>query len=339
MRKYEFCIGGYAGCGNIGDDAILEGYLKGLSPAQRRLKTVVLSGKPKWDSRRFGVRCVGRKNPFSVMASLLQSKVFLCGGGSLLQNATGNPSLFYYLGLLWLARLCGCKTRLMSSGIGPVRGRIAERLVVWALKCCEQIEVRDRVSEHFLLERGLGREKVHLVSDAAEQLELPPASRLTFIKRELGLTWGQNYFCVVVREDGHPFGACLGNLSAALRLFLRQRDLTPVFVLFDKNHDLDATKRICGEVGGVIYRPHEARDALSVISGTRFLVSMRLHALIFASMTGARSIAISPSDEEPKLASFCKKKGMTHFSPAKLTVAGLFEELSKLGECGREGGG
>ena len=336
MRKYEFCIGGYAGCGNIGDDAILEGYLKGLSPTQRRRKTVVLSGNPRWDGRRFGVRCVGRKNPFSVTASLLQSKVFVCGGGSLLQNATGNLSLLYYLGLLWLAKLCGCKTRLMSSGIGPIRGGIAERLVVWTLKGCEQIEVRDRASEHFLLERGFEVERVHLVSDAAGRLELPPASRLTFIKRELGLSWGQDYFCVVVRQDGCPFGACLGKLSAALRLFLREAKLTPVFVLFDKKYDLDATERVCGAVGGVICRPYEARDALSVISGARFLVSMRLHALVFASMTGVRSIAISPFDEEPKLASFCKEKGMVHLSPAELTVAGLFEELAKLGERGCE---
>ena len=184
MRKYDVCIGGYAGCGNIGDDAILEGYLGGLSAEQRRQRTVVLSGSPRWDGRRFGVRCVGRKNPFSVMACLLQSKVFVCGGGSLLQNATGNPSLFYYLGLLWLARLCGCKTRLMSSGIGPVRGKIAERLVIWTLKGCEKIEVRDRVSERFLLDRGLGREKIQLVSDFAGRLEPPPPSRVVFIKRE-----------------------------------------------------------------------------------------------------------------------------------------------------------
>lgn len=336
MRKYDVCIGGYAGCGNIGDDAILEGYLGGLSAKERRRYTVVLSGRPRWDSRRFGVGCVGRKNPFSVTACLLQSKVFVCGGGSLLQNATGNPSLFYYLGLLWLARLCRCKTRLMSSGIGPVRGRFAERLVIWTLKGCERIEVRDRVSERFLLDRGLGREKIQLVSDSAERLELPPPSRLVFIKRELGMSLGERYFCVIIRRDGFPFGACLGKLSAALRLFLKEQKLTPVFVLFDKKQDLDATERVCCAVGGVIFRPHEARDALSVISGARFVISMRLHALIFASMTGVGGLAISPFDGEPKLASFCGKKGMVHYSPSELTVAGLFGELVKLGtgECG-----
>jgi polysaccharide pyruvyl transferase WcaK-like protein len=268
------------------------------------------------------------------MACLLQSKVFICGGGSLLQNATGNLSLGYYLGLLWLARLCGCKTRLMSSGIGPIEGEIARRLTVWTLRGCEQMEVRDRASEIFLLEHGLERERIRLAPDAASQLKIPPPSRLTFIKRELGLVQGRRYFCVVVRRDEHPFGACLGKLSAALRLFLRETDLTPVFVLFDKKRDLDATKRVCRGSGGVIFYPHEARDALSVISGAQFLVSMRLHALVFASMTGRRAIAISPFEEETKLSSFCREKGMTHLSPSRLTVAGAFDAIVKLGARG-----
>ncbi len=335
MRKYEFCIGGYAGCGNIGDDAILEGYLKGLSAEQRRFRTVVLSGKPRRDSRRFGVRCVGRKNPFSVVYCLLQSKVFLCGGGSLLQNATGNLSLFYYLGLMWLARLCGCKTRLMASGIGPLCGTFAQCVVIRTLKGCEQIEVRDRESERFLLEHGFHQDMVRLVRDPATGLEVPPASRLVCQKKELALGGNHPYFCVVVRWDQKPRGASLGKISAGIRLFLKEQNLTPVFVVFDAKRDLLATETVCRSVGGLILRPREARDALSMISGARFLISMRLHALVFASMTNTAAVGISPSDGEPKLASFCKECRMAHLSPSELTVAGFFEMLVKLakGSC------
>ncbi len=252
-----------------------------------------------------------------------------------MQNATGNLSLFYYLTLLWLARLCGCKTELMSSGIGPVRGKFAERLVIWTLRGCERIEVRDHESEHFLLTRGFDRQRVLLVQDPAMRLELLPASWLFFARKMLGLQ-KKPYFCVVVRQDYTPHGASLGKLSSTLRLFLRECDLTPVFVLFDKRHDVDVSEGVCRSVGGITFYPHEAREALSILSGACFLISMRLHALVFASMTGVEALAISPFEEERKLASFCRAHGMAHLSPAKLTVAALLDQLAELNQssCG-----
>ena len=330
MRKYDLCIGGYAGCGNLGDDAILEGYLASLSAEERKFRMVILTGRPRRDGRRFGVRCVGRKNLFSILRCFLQSKVFVCGGGSLLQNATGNLSLFYYLGLLHLARLCGCKTRLMSAGIGPVSGDFAKRAMIRTLQGCEEIEVRDSASEQFLLEHGIDRGVVRLAQDPAMQLKTPPISRLIFHKKELGLGREEEYFCVVVRRDRELRGACLGKIAAALRMFLRERNLTPVFVVFDAKCDLYVTEKFCRSVGGVILRPDEARDALSVISGGRFLLSMRLHALVFASMTGVRGLAISPFDGETKIAAFAKSHRMVHLPPSKLTVPRLIEELERL---------
>ena len=332
MRKYDLCIGGYAGCGNLGDDAILEGYLSSLSEGQRRNRVVVLSGKPRRDRRRFGVRCVGRKNLFSVLWCFLRSEVFVCGGGSLLQNATGNLSLFYYLGLLWLARLCGCKTRLMSAGIGPVSGGFAERVMIRTLRRCEKIEVRDRESERLLWDHGFDRGVVRLAEDPAMHLKTPPSSRLIFLKKEIGLGRDDDYFCVVVRQDGELHGACLGKIAAALRMFLKERNLTPVFVVFDAKYDLCVTEEFCRSVGGAILCPREARDALSIISGSRFLVSMRLHALVFASMTGVGGLAISPFDGETKISSFARAHHMMHMMPSGLIVPRLIEELVALNE-------
>ena len=99
------CIGGYAGCGNLGDDAILQGYLEKRAADGTRGRVTVLAGHPRRSSRRFGVRCVGRKNPIAVLWALLSSESLLCGGGSLLQNATGDLSLYYYLALVRCAVL------------------------------------------------------------------------------------------------------------------------------------------------------------------------------------------------------------------------------------------
>ena len=329
LKRYEICIGGYAGCGNLGDDAVLQGYLEQLSPKTRRERTVVLSGNPRRDQKRFDVRCVGRKNPFAVLHAFRQSERFLCGGGSLLQNGTGFRSLCYYLGLLRLARLCGCKTELLASGIGPLRGKIATRMTVSEVKKCSRIVLRDEESGKLLSERGVERERLEYCDDPASMLKIPPMTRLELLKREMSAVEGRAYFCVVVRQETETGAVCLGKLSVALRLFVKEHDLLPVFMVFDSREDRAVSLQMCQEVRGRMAWIREASDALAIISGCRFLVSMRLHALIFARTAGIPSIAISPSEVEPKLASFCETQKFRHFSPSMLSVGGLLSEMEK----------
>ncbi|MBR7099349.1 MAG: polysaccharide pyruvyl transferase family protein [Clostridia bacterium] len=329
MKRYEICIGGYAGCGNLGDDAILQGYLESLPPTVRRRQTVVLSGNPRRDRKRFDVRCVGRKNPFAVWRAFRESKRFLCGGGSLLQNGTGILSLCYYLALLRLARLCGCRTELLASGIGPLHGRAAIRMTVSEIGKCSRIVLRDEESGNRLCDWGIPRERLEYCNDPAGRLQIPPMTRLEQLKNEMRIVGNRAYFCVVVRREKDAGMACLGKISAALQLFVKETDLLPVFLVFDSKEDRAATLQMSQEVRGRVARLREASDALSVISGCRFLVSMRLHALIFAATARIPSIGISPSEGEPKLAAFCAKQKFRHFNPSVLSVGGLLSEMEK----------
>ena len=227
-RRFDRCIGGYAGCGNLGDDAILQGYLGELTRDELR-RVVVLSGRPRRDRRRFGVRCVGRKSLFGVVFCLLRSDRFLLGGGSLLQNGTGNLSLLYYLGLLRLARLCGCSTELLAAGIGPVGGKRAVCLVARELKKCRFIYLRDANSARLLAEWGISRDKMAIVSDPAMNLRPPAYTRQIFLLRELGLCSLTSYYCVVLRAPVSAVGACVCAISEALRAFCRQNECVPIF--------------------------------------------------------------------------------------------------------------
>lgn len=329
MKRYEICIGGYAGCGNLGDDAILQGYLGQLPPRTRRERTVVLSGNPRRDQKRFDVRCVGRKNLFAVWNAFRKSERFLCGGGSLLQNGTGLWSLCYYLGLLRLARICGCKTELLAAGIGPLHGKIAIRMTVSEIKRCNRIVLRDEASGELLRKWGIKGERLEYCDDPASMLQIPSQTRLELLKREIGIPEGHAYFCVVVRRQTDERSVCLEKLSAALRLFVKERDLIPVFLVFDTKEDQEITLRMCREVRGKTARIREASDALAIISESQFLVSMRLHALIFSRTAEIPSIGISPSEGEPKLASFCETQKFRHFSPSSLSVVALLSEMEK----------
>ena len=329
MRKFDRCIGGYAGCGNLGDDAILQAYLGSLTRAERR-KTAVLSGCPSWDRRRFGVTCVNRKNPFAVALCLLQSSRFLLGGGSLLQNGTGNLSLLYYLGLLRLARLCGCKTQLLAGGVGPLRGAWAMMAAARELKRCDGIQLRDARSKAYLIEWGISSDALTVGEDPAANLPLPDALRRTFLLQEVGLSDDVSYFCVVLRDPSSQNRNCLHMIAAVIRLFSEQQKLTPVFLIFDKKHDQRVTSWMCRRTNGKIANLREASDALSLISGCRCLLSMRLHALIFAAKSETLAVGVSPNDAEPKLQSFCATHQIPHVIPSRLNVAWLLSQLERI---------
>ena len=325
-RRFDRCIGGYAGCGNLGDDAILQGYLGELTREELR-RVVVLSGRPRRDRRRFGVRCVGRKSIIGVLVAFLRSQRFLLGGGSLLQNGTGNLSLLYYLGLLRLARFCGCSTELLAAGIGPLRGEWATRAVTRELKKCRFIYLRDANSADLLVGWGISRGKMAIVPDPALTLRPPAPTRRIFLLRELGLDPSAPYCCVILRSPCQEFNACIYAIAEALRALSSQNGYVSVFLLFDPLRDGRVTSCVCRSAGGVVARLRDVSDALALISGCRRLISMRLHGIILAHALGVPSLALSPDSLEPKLSSFSLAHSIPHLLPSQVTAEALMELL------------
>ena len=318
-KRFDRCIGGYAGCGNMGDDAILQAYLDGLSAGERK-RTVVLSGFPRRDRRRFGVRCVGRKRFFAVVCQMLQSRTFLLGGGSLLQNGTGNLSLLYYLGLLRLARLCGCKTEILAGGIGPLKGKWARRAVLRELQKCRFIRLRDANSVLLLKEWGISPSKIALVDDPALHLSPPPPTRRLFLLQKIGFYPYTSYCNVILRAPFAQNADFVNVIADSLRLVKHEKNVLPLFLMLDPKRDGAITEQVCREVGGRIVSLRDASDALAIISGARFLISMRLHGLIFAQTVGVAALAISPSADEPKLAAFCLERDVPHLTSDQVSV-------------------
>lgn len=300
-KRYRICIAGYAGCGNLGDDAILQGLLLGLFENGVPLRRVlVLSGRPKWDARRFGVRCLCRKNPFSILFALFSSELFLLGGGTLLQNATGNFSLFYYRSLLRLARLCGTRTAV-AGGLGPLLSPSARRQVKTALEDCDAILFRDGESARFARELGVKNRRVTVGADPAFLLPPPPPLRTAFLHRALTGSLQKAYFCVC------PCGKT-GFDALASFLSRRMPPFYPVYLLCDPARDRPAAEKLQKRFGGVLYLPRDASDAAAVFFGAELVVSCRLHPLILSCRAGTRALCFSGGD--PKLSAFCRAAGI-----------------------------
>jgi polysaccharide pyruvyl transferase CsaB len=182
-RTVPILIGGYFGCGNLGDDAILQAILHELSTSHPTVRPTVLSGSPMRDRKRLGIGTLCRKDPFSILWGLFRARLFVLGGGSLLQNRTGNLSLFYYLWLLKLARLMRLPSVLFASGIGPLLGEGATRWVQKVLRSVDLIGLRDTHSKQLLRALGVPPQKLSLGADACFLLPLPPQSRALFLRQ------------------------------------------------------------------------------------------------------------------------------------------------------------
>lgn len=324
-------IGGYAGCGNLGDDAILSGLTDRLRTEQPSLALSALTGSPAPDARRFGIPCFDRRRPLSVLRAMLRADVFLLGGGSLLQDGTGRRSLLYYLLLLRLARALGCRTGTVALGIGPLCSPRSERAVLRELSACDAVLLRDGGSMRFLLEHGFDRSRMGLVSDPACFLPTPPPLRRAALLRGLGLPPSSSYLCAVVRPTVPESDHALRVLAAALRRVALSHGLTPILPILDPKRDTAATERVlrlaeCGRS----FRPDEPCDLTALLGGAALVVTMRLHAMLLAETVGVPSVALSHDAREPKLACFAQRLGRAHFRAAEVGVVSLAAEMERI---------
>ncbi|MBR2717488.1 MAG: polysaccharide pyruvyl transferase CsaB [Oscillospiraceae bacterium] len=283
-------ISGAYGMDNAGDDAVLSAILAELRRMDRELPVTVLSRRPRQTGRRFGVSAV---HPFRVLRwalVLLRSRLFLSGGGSLLQDVTSRRSLLYYLFTLRAARRLGCAVQLYGCGIGPLelpgdRERTAKTLN----ECVDIITLRDGDSEALLREMGVTRPTVLLAADPALTPPGPGGER----ERAIGFAL----------RDWPGFRERIPALAEAARYAWTRYSLTPVFLCLAPE-DREAARAVCGELGDVpcTVSVDPRRSArMSVV------VSMRLHGLIFALRDGIPAAGIR---YDPKVEAFCREAGL-----------------------------
>ena len=64
----------------------------------------------------------------------------------MLRNVTSRRSLYYYLAIIFIAKLLGKKVMLYAQGIGPIIGSVAQRAMRWLGNRVSLITVRDQGS-------------------------------------------------------------------------------------------------------------------------------------------------------------------------------------------------
>lgn len=305
--KSDVLLSGYYGFGNMGDESLLATISTSLAKAIPGVGITVLTRHPKKDSLRTGLRCVNRMGFCRVWREMGRHRLFLSGGGSLLQDVTSGKSMQYYTALLQMAKKRGMTTMVYANGIGPIRREKNRLLAKKTLLRCDKISVRDPDSYQMLLDMGIGEDKVRLSADPAFLLELPPEEvrRKTLARLGVSDLAPGSYVVVSLRRlnrkrdreaDGKLAEACAALCS---RLY-REKGLTTVLVPLQPQNDAEictcacaAIREACGEGACRVLQPETASELLTVLTGARLTIAMRLHCLIYAAAAGVPMIGLS----------------------------------------------
>ena len=321
-KKANILISGDYGEGNIGDEIILSELVKLLSKAFPEAQLSVITKKPE-TAAALGVEAVQAKNPFRLRAAVEKADVMVSAGGIMLENLLLHKSLGSYLQLLELARQKKTAVFFHSFSISPLlRRRERKKLSSAVVSNARFISLRDRESYEWLKKSGINGGELHLMSDLAVSLELRENTPETKNKKPYAA------FCLKESENTHrelrelkKFAKRLyedeglGILLAALSD--EDRRIEKMFI------DALIEERVphisLGE--GVAYE-----DLALIISQSEFVLSERLHGLVFAALGGARAMGLSKRD---KIREFAAEMAYPLQDGASATAETLFEAFKK----------
>ena len=329
-------ICGAYGRGNAGDDAILEAILQEMALIDPDMPATVLSKEPKSTRLAYRVRSVSRTNMFAWHSAMRHAKLYINGGGSLIQDVTSRRSLWFYLLNIAVAKRCGCKVQMYGCGIGPVLREQHRKLAARVLNACvDVITLREPDSREELRAMGVTKPEILLTADPALTLRKAEDDQIDSVLLRAGIPPQGRYLCFALRQwRGFEEKAPL--FGAAARYAYKTYGLIPVFTAVEKHLDPAAARLAAQGLDIPHYFLDDAGGAGTIIgalSRMEAVVSMRLHALIFAAGQG---IPLAGVVYDPKVSAFLRYTGQDNFTNLEdLTEAALRAMIDRaVGQAG-----
>lgn len=302
-RRGVLICGAY-GHGNAGDEAILEAVVGQMRSIDPEMPITVLSRRPDETAARLGVNALHTFDFRGFLRVMKRVKLYINGGGSLIQDVTSRRSLMYYLYTLRAAKKRGARVIMYGCGIGPVsrRGDVPMTRHILS-RYVDVITLREPDSMDELARFGVKGPEILLSADPAMTLGPAAPGVVDEKMRALGLDPGGNYVCFCLRRwPGFEEKAeCFARAADMVR---EKYGLTPVFLSINHRSDGEAADRAASYMkqSPVILRePMDTGLTIGIMSRMRAVCSMRLHGLIFAAGNGVPLVGVS---YDPKVTAF-----------------------------------
>ncbi|MGM0441801.1 MAG: polysaccharide pyruvyl transferase CsaB [Elusimicrobiota bacterium] len=306
--NFSATVSGYYGFKNLGDHIILKNIIAGFQKFHPSLKLNIFVKSPK-NNRNYNsqkIDFINRYNPWKIFTKLFSSRVFIMGGGSILQDTTGFFTIYYYLLLIIIAKCLNNKVVIFNQGIGPVESTVNRQLVKFILSWVDLIIVRDIRSKKFLSELLPGKEIIlgadHIFFD---RLSPKVNSKKNSYKKDKICSisirkWKNNKVFQVFKKTAE---------------ILRAKGWQCFNIAFQTGKDnIDENNHITN------INWQKPKDIIHVLKNSDFLIGMRLHSLMLGAKLNLSMLGIV---YDPKVETFCKYMNIPrikidHITPERL---------------------
>lgn len=324
---------GAYGRGNAGDDAILEAIVREMRQLDPDLPLWVLSRRPKETRLNYRVNAIYTFNVPRFLHRMGRIRLYINGGGSLMQDATSRRSLWFYLFTIWAAKLRGDRVIMYGCGIGPIRYPSNRKLCARVLqRRVDTITLRDTHSKTELEDMGITNPKIILSADPTVILPAADPATVDGLLENAGLDPAGRYIGFTLRPWA-GFEAKADIFARAADYAYEKHGLTPVFLPIERRLDLPAAQLVARRMKA----PHHLLDetgssahTIGLFARMKVVVSMRLHALVFAAGQGIPLVGVV---YDPKVSSFLHYIGQDLYTDLKkLTLEDLKAHIDAAAE-------
>ena len=303
-RRDGTLVCGAYGRGNAGDDAILEAIVRELRQLDPDLPVWVLSRKPKDTRQAYRVNSIYTFNIPRFLSRMGKTRLYINGGGSLMQDATSRRSLWFYLFTISAAKLLGNKVMMYGCGIGPIQYPSNRKLCSKVLqRRVDVITLRDTHSKTELDAMGVTAPEIILSADPTVILPAAESATVDGILESGGLDPKGRYIGFTLRP-WPGFEAKVDILAQCADYAYEKYGLTPLFLPIERRLDVSAAQQVARRMKAPHYLlPDTGSSAHSIglFARMQVVVSMRLHALVFAAGQGVPLVGVV---YDPKISSF-----------------------------------
>ena len=335
-RRDGALVCGAYGRGNAGDDAILEAIVTELRQIDPDLPIWVLSRNPDDTRLTYRVNSIYTFAFPRFLRRMGKTRLYINGGGSLMQDVTSHRSLWFYLFTISAAKRLGCQVMMYGCGIGPIHSPANRRRAAKVLqKSVDAITLRDTHSREELEDMGVTNPKIILSADPTVILPAAPEQVVDGILESQGIDPRGRYIGFALRPwPGFEEKAAL--FGAAADYAYEKYGLIPVFLPIERRLDVGAARLAAQHMKAPHYILPETGSSdhtIGLFARMQVVVSMRLHALVFAAGQGVPLVGVV---YDQKISSFLSYIGQDLYTDLDaVTVEALRAHIDAA--CGRIG--
>ena len=323
-------ICGAYGHGNAGDEAILKSVADSFMGLDPDMRITVVSKNARHTKLTRGINAIRRSHLFRLRRELKRSKLFISGGGSLIQDVTSRRSLWFYLYTMSLAKRCGCRVQMYGCGMGPLNYRTDRK---WSAKVIDKnvdyITVRDPDSLRMLGQLGITKPKICLSGDPVLNLSGKSDGEVREYMREDGIDPDGRYLCISLRP-WQGFAEVGGKIAEAIKRSCAKHELTPLFLPMNYQKDISACMLVANRLGDMSYIVAPCSDDveldLALVRQMKAVVAMRLHGLLYATSGQVPAVGIS---YDPKVSGCAEYLGVHTIDLRSVTAENLSRAIDE----------